>query len=95
MALIKEIELNNGVKVNYHRIVSVNNVTNHASIIEIASYTSKEKREQEKEAFERKEFIDAFKETKFIEKEYEEDLNVVSAYEYLKTLPEFSGCTDD
>lgn len=95
MALIKEIELNNGVKVNYHRIVSVNNVTNHASIIEIASYTSKEKREQEKEAFERKEFIDVFKETKFIEKEYEEDLNVVSAYEYLKTLPEFSGCTDD
>ena len=95
MALIKEIELNNGVKVNYHRIVSVNNITNHASIIEIASYTSKEKREQEKEAFEKGKFIDAFKETKFIEKEYEEDLNVVSAYEYLKTLPEFSGCTDD
>lgn len=95
MALIKEIELENGIKVNYHRIVSVNNITNHASIIEIASYTSKEKREQEKEAFERKEFIDVFKETKFIEKEYEEDLNVVSAYEYLKTLPEFSGCTDD
>ena len=95
MALIKEIELENGIKVNYHRIVSVNNVTNHASIIEIASYTSKEKREQEKEAFEKGKFIDAFKETKFIEKEYEEDLNVVSAYEYLKTLPEFSGCTDD
>lgn len=95
MALIKEIELENGIKVNYHRIVSVNNVTNHASIIEVASYTSKEKREQEKEAFEKGKFIDAFKETKFIEKEYEEDLNVVSAYEYLKTLPEFSGCTDD
>lgn len=95
MALIKEIELNNGVKVNYHRIVSVNNVTNHASIIEIASYTSKEKREQEKEAFEKGEFVDVFKETQFIEKEYEEDLNVVSAYAYLKTLPEFSGCTDD
>lgn len=95
MALIKEIELENGVKVNYHRIVSVNNITNHVSIIEVASYTSKEKREQEKEAFEKGKFIDAFKETKFIEKEYEEDLNVVSAYEYLKTLPEFSGCTDD
>ena len=95
MALIKEIELENGIKVNYHRIVSVNNVTNHASIIEIASYTSKEKREEEKEAFEKGEFVDVFKETQFIEKEYEEDLNVVSAYEYLKTLPEFSGCTDD
>lgn len=95
MALIKEIELENGVKVNYHRIVSVNNITNHVSIIEVASYTSKEKREQEKEAFEKGKFIEAFKETKFIEKEYEEDLNVVSAYEYLKTLPEFSGCTDN
>lgn len=95
MALIKEIELENGVKVNYHRIVSVNNVTNHASIIEVCSYTSGEKREQEKEAFEKKEFANVFTETKFIEKEYEEDLNVVSAYEYLKTLPEFSGCADD
>ena len=81
MALIKEIELENGIKVNYHRIVSVNNITNHASIIEVASYTSKEKREQEKEAFAKGGFIDVFKETKFIEKEYEEELNVVSAYE--------------
>lgn len=95
MALIKEIELNNGVKVNYHRIVSVNNITNHASIIEIASYTSKEKREQEKEAFEKGEFVDVFKETQFIEKEYEEELNVVSAYSYLKTLDKFSGSIDD
>lgn len=95
MALIKEIELNNGVKVNYHRIVSVNNVTNHASIIEIASYTSKEKREEEKEAFEKGEFVDLFKETQFIEKEYEEELNVVSAYAYLKTLDKFSGAIDD
>ena len=95
MALIKEIELNNGVKVKYHRIVSVNNVTNHSSIIEIASYTSKEKREQEKEAFAKGEFIDVFKETKFIEKEYEEDLNVVSSYEYLKKQDLFNNSISD
>lgn len=95
MALIKEIELNNGVKVNYHRIVSVNNVTNHASIIEIASYTSKEKREQEKEAFEKGEFVDVFKETQFIEKEYEEELNVVSAYEYLKKQDLYNNSIND
>lgn len=95
MALIKEIELNNGVKVNYHRIVSVNNVTNHASIIEVCSYTSKEKREEEKEAFEKGEFIDVFKETKFIEKEYEEDLNVVSAYEYLKKQELYNNSISD
>lgn len=95
MALIKEIELENGVKVNYHRIVSVNNVTNHASIIEIASYTSKEKREQEKEAFEKKEFVDIFKHTSFIEKAYEEDFNVVSAYEYLKKQDLYNNSIND
>lgn len=95
MALIKEIELENGVKVNYHRIVSVNNVTNHASIIEIASYTSKEKREQEKEALEKNEFVDIFKHTDFIEKEYEEDFNVVSAYEYLKKQDLYNNSIND
>lgn len=95
MALIKEIELNNGVKVNYHRIVSVNNVTNHSSIIEIASYTSKEKREEEKEAFEKGEFVDVFKETQFIEKEYEEELNVVSAYEYIKKQELYNNSIND
>ena len=33
MAIIKNITLDSGVMVNYHRVVSVNNVTNHASII--------------------------------------------------------------
>ena len=51
MALIKEIELSNGVTVNYHRIVSVNNITNHSSVIEVASYTSKAKREEEKNLY--------------------------------------------
>ena len=48
MALIKEITLENGIIINYHRVVSVNNITNHSSIIEVASYTSKAKREEEK-----------------------------------------------
>lgn len=95
MALIKEIELENGVKVNYHRIVSVNNVTNHSNIIEIASYTSKEKREQEKEALEKNEFVDVFKHTRFREKAYEEDFNVVSAYEYLKKQDLYNNSIND
>ena len=49
MALKKEIELNNGIVLNYHRIVSINKITNHSTIIEIASYTSEEKRNIEKE----------------------------------------------
>lgn len=95
MAIIKEIELESGVITNYHRVVSVNNVTNHSNIIEIGSYTSKSKREQEKEALINKSYVNVFIETKYIEKEYQETFTVVDAYNYLKTLPEFSGCTDD
>lgn len=95
MALIKEIELDSGVVVRYHRIVVVNNVTNNANTIEVASYTSKAKREQEKEQLRNREEVTAFIKKTFFEKEYEEDFNVVSAYEYLKTLPEFDGATDD
>lgn len=49
MALLKEIELDNGVIVNYHRIVSLNKITNKNNIIEVASYTSENQRLKEKE----------------------------------------------
>ena len=48
MALQKEIELENGVKLNYHRIVSLNKITNMSNTIEVNSYTSMEQREKEK-----------------------------------------------
>lgn len=95
MAILKEIELPSGVTVNYHRVVSVNNITNHASIIEVASYTSKAKREEEKSAIERGESMDVFIDTKNIPLEYDQYLNVVSAYDYLKTTERYSGALDD
>lgn len=49
MALRKEIELDNGIITNYHRIVSLNKITNQSNMIEVANYTSKEQREKEKE----------------------------------------------
>ena len=45
MAIIKNIELENGVVVNYHRVVSVDNITNISSIIEVASYTDKKSKQ--------------------------------------------------
>lgn len=48
MALEKEIELENGVMVNYHRIVSLNKITNIKNYIEVNSYISKTQREKEK-----------------------------------------------
>lgn len=95
MALIKDIELPSGITVNYHRVVSVNNITNHASIIEVASYTSKAKREEEKSALQNNEKMNVFIDTEYINVEYDEDLNVNSAYEYLKTIDKYSDAEDD
>lgn len=47
MALQKEIEQDNGVVLNYHRIVALNKVTNMSNIIEVNSYISASQREKE------------------------------------------------
>lgn len=95
MALIKEIELPSGITVNYHRVVSVNNITNHASIIEVASYTSKAKREEEKQALQNNEGMDVFIETEYMSIPYDAEMNVTSAYEHLKTTEKYSNAEDD
>lgn len=95
MAIIKEIELNNGVVVNYHRVVSVNNITNQSSIIEVAGYTNKSKREEEKQKISRGEGMNIFIHTKYLNVPYDANLNVSSAYEYIKTLNDYSNSTDD
>lgn len=95
MAILKEIELPNGITVNYHRVVSVNNITNHSSIIEIASYTNKAKREEEKSALLNGNDMNIFIENEYVEIPYDENLNVVSAYEYLKSTEKYIGCEDD
>ena len=53
MALAKEIELPSGVTVRYHRVVSLNCITNAANLVEVASYTSAEKRAEERAALDR------------------------------------------
>lgn len=48
MGLKKTIELENGVVLNYHRITSINKITNISNSIEVSSYTNKTQREKEK-----------------------------------------------
>lgn len=95
MALIKSITLANGINVNYHRVVSVNNITNLESVIELASYTSKEKRQEEKTALQNHQSMNVFVNTKYISTTYTPSLNVNTAYSYLKTLEQFFGYIDD
>ena len=100
MALSKEIELGNGVVTKYHRINSIQQMINQQTIIEVNSYTSREKREEEIQAYttaqetgnfpEMNVFIDA----DFITKEYEDGESIEDAYKYLKTLDKFKGAKD-
>lgn len=93
MALIKEIELESGIKVNYHRIVSINKITNVQNIVEIASYTTKEKRQEEIEKIGQETNI--FIHTNYISTEYNPNINISNVYNYLKTLEQFEGAIDD
>lgn len=96
MALKKNITLNNGIVLNYHRVASVNNITNQQSNIEVASYINEAQRNKEKEWYEteNKEDMNVFVDTKYYSKEYDENLNVINAYDYLKTLDEFKNSED-
>ena len=95
MALSKAITLENGITVNYHRVVSINNITNQSSIIEVASYTSEEKRLEEKSKLLNIEPMNVYIRSKYYLKSYNKNLNVDSAYEYIKTLDEFTGAIDN
>ena len=95
MGLRKEITLDNGVIVNYHRIVSLNNITNVSTIIEVGSYTSKEKRKEEKDAIENATEMNVFINTEYINKEYTENLTIKEAYEYLKTLEKYKNASNE
>ena len=100
MALKKEIVLDNGITVNYHRIVSLSKITNQSNIIEVASYTSKEKREEEKEAIKKGQeageaiSTNIFIDTTYINKEYSETETIEDAYLYLKTIDKFKDAED-
>ena len=94
MGLRKEITLDNGVILNYHRIVSLNNITNVSTIIEVGSYTSEEKREEEKVAIQNAQSIDVFIDTEYINKDYTENMTIEQAYDYLKTLDKFKSSED-
>lgn len=100
MALKKEIELENGVILNYHRISSINKVTNNITVIEIASYVNEFQRQKEQDAIEKGQEtgeaipMNVLIESTFINKEYIEDETIKDLYEYLKTTEKFKDAED-
>lgn len=96
MALEKNITLENGITLNYHRIVSINKITNNSTIIEVASYINESERQKEINYYnstEEKE-MNVFIETNYIEKEYNETDTIGNLYSYLKTTKMFENSTD-
>ena len=108
MALQKEIELDNGVTLNYHRVVSVNSITNISTTIEIASYVSEAKRLEEKtyqelqmkedrtleEEEQLEKGINVYIDTDYIQIPYDKDINVDNAYEYLLKMDKYKNAKD-
>lgn len=96
MALQKEIILDNGIILNYHRIVSINKITNNSNIIEVASYINADKRQEEIEYYSENDnaSMNVFINTVFINKEYDEDETIADTYTYLKTLEMFENSED-
>lgn len=108
MALQKEIISNNGVPLNYHRVVSVNSITNISTTIEVASYVNEAKRLEEKEYQELQmkedrtqeeeeqleQGINVYIETEYIDLPYDKDMNVDNAYEYLLKMDKYKNAKD-
>lgn len=96
MALSKQIALPNGVRVNYHRVVRVDTFVNVQNAIEVASYTSRAKREEEREALASEDpTMDVYIETGIYEAPYDPLMTPEAAYEWLKAnRPEFEGAAD-
>lgn len=96
MALIKEIELENGVILNYHRITSLNKITNINNIIEVSSYVNKNQRIKEKDNYEHNnEIVDIYINTQYISTPYDDTMTIVDAYNYLKTTEKYNQAQDD
>lgn len=97
MALKKDIELENGIIVGYHRISAISTYVNNSIVISVASYINEEKRNEEKIEKTDEEYsrdINNIVTTLTEIAEYSEDFDVKTAYEYLKTLDKFKDAED-
>ena len=97
MALQKQIVLDNGIVTNYHRIVSINKITNNSTIVEVASYISKDERQKEIEYYKSKEedkSMNVFINTTYMNAEYDESKNIQDLYNYIKTTEIFKDAED-
>lgn len=90
MALYKPIRQEDGVTTNYHRVLFCQVTTNQQNSIAVLSYVDNEARENEKNG----DISQPYRKSVTYETDYDESMTITKAYEYLKTLTEFSGSED-
>lgn len=91
MGLSKRVTLANGVQTNYHRIRTIMHDVGNKTLVDVVSYTSRAKREEEREAGG---LIETCVAVEWHEHDYDDALTVADAYEWLKTTETFEGATD-
>lgn len=101
MAIKKIVTASNGIVTEYHRIAMVKIDINQQNSLLIYSYLSEAGRQIEKdyaaglyddidEGMMNWPYVDA----QYLTCDYDGDMTISKAYEYLKTLPEFEGAID-
>nr|DAI63192.1 MAG TPA: hypothetical protein [Caudoviricetes sp.] len=109
MALQKEIELENGVILNYHRITNLSKITNISNLIEVSSYISEAQRKKEKayqdlqkksanheplsteEQMKLEKGMNVLVNSDYITLNYDEEMTIEDAYNYLKRTEKFKN----
>ena len=95
MALKKDIVLENGIVVKYHRVEKIDIRINQVILIYVMSYLDDTQRKKEKD-FEPDAGLPLLVFTKEWrkEQEYKDNYSIEQVYDYLKTLDEFKGAED-
>jgi len=90
MALYKSIRQDDGVTTNYHRILYLHTTTNCQNSIAVLSYVDDSSREDEKANV----VAQPYQKAITYETAYDPTMNISTAYDWLKTLPQFEGAED-
>ena len=91
MALYKEIKQEDGVVKNYHRILYVTQTVNSHNSIAVVSYVDEESRQNDipSEGEAR-----PYRKAVTYEMDYDEDMTIEKAYEWLKVFEQFEDAED-
>lgn len=101
MAIKKQVTLDNGIVTEYHRIVMIKIEINQRNTILVHSYLSEAGRQVEKDVAAGL-YRDAdfglikwpYVKAEYLHPEYDENMTISKAYEWLKSQPEFEGAED-